>query len=344
MSRKLLLVNPASAESARSASVPPLGLAYVAAVTPEGWDIQIVDEYVDELPGEDVDLVALTAPTAAIRRAYAIAGHYRERGIKVVLGGVHASMLPDEASRHVDAVVIGEAERIWAEVIGDFEKSRLRVMYRGAPVDLRHFSILPRRDLLSPSYLWATVQTSRGCPYSCRFCSSSWLGSRKYQQRSVDSVLAEIETIDNEYILFLDDNLIGYGRKASEKALQLFRGMAARNLGKKWWMQATTRVAGNHELLEAAAESGCMFALLGVENGNPHHFVDSSRPPDPAVCLESQKAAVEEFHRAGIPVLGAFTIGSGYRTKGYSKELADFALQSGIEVDDLALAICGRHV
>ncbi len=86
-----------------------------------------------------------------------------------------------------------------------------------------------------------------------------------------------------------------------------------------------------------------MFALIGVENGNPHHFVESRTPPDPAASLESQKSVVEEFHKAGIRVLGAFTIGNGYRTKGYSKELAEFASQSGIRVDDLALAMCGKH-
>ncbi len=143
---------------------PPLSLAYVAAVTPESWEVKIVDENFGPSTLEDADLVGITAFTSNIGRAYQLAASYREKGIPVVLGGIHASMLPEEALQHADAVVKGEVEGVWGNILEDFEKKQLRGIYQGPILDLSRYDILPRRDLLHPDYLWNSIQTSRGCP------------------------------------------------------------------------------------------------------------------------------------------------------------------------------------
>ncbi|MGD9138207.1 MAG: cobalamin-dependent protein, partial [Desulfobacterales bacterium] len=148
--KKLLLVNPVGQSSgyllSKFSTIPPLSLAYIAAATPSDWEIKIADENFSRLVFEDADLVGISAFTSNINRAYEIAGIYRKQGIKVVIGGIHASMLPDEALQYADAVVVGEAELIWKKVLEDYDNNRLRGKYSGPRVDLSQSTIKPRRD------------------------------------------------------------------------------------------------------------------------------------------------------------------------------------------------------
>ena len=158
-------------------TLPPLNLAYIAAVTPTNWEVKIKDENFTPFEFEEADLVGITAFTSNINRAYELAEIYREKKIKVIFGGIHASMLPEEVLQHGDSVVVGEVEGIWEKVIRDFENNALQPKYKGPQVDLSQSKILPRRDLIHPDYLWNSIQTSRGCPFSCYFCSvSNYLG------------------------------------------------------------------------------------------------------------------------------------------------------------------------
>lgn len=163
--KKLLLINPVGRRSgymlSRFTLFPPLGLAYVAGATPPDWDVKILDENFEPFEFEEADLVGITAFTANVNRAYEIARVYRDRKIKVVLGGIHASMVPEEALKYVDAVVVGEAEDIWGQVLRDFEGERLSQRYEGPRIDLNASRIRPRRDLIHPDYFWETIQTSR---------------------------------------------------------------------------------------------------------------------------------------------------------------------------------------
>ena len=214
---------------------PPLSLAYVAAVTPSNWEVKIVDENFDKFVFEEADLVGITAFTTTISRAYEIACMYRERKIKVVMGGIHVSMLPDEALQYADVVVVGEVESIWERVINDFENKRLSTKYVGIQIDLTQFKITPRHDLLHPEYFWHSVQTSRGCPFNCYFCSVSKHLGKEYRQRKPQEILNELEEIRGKYITFVDDNLIGYSPESKNRAMELFKGMIQRRLRKKWW-------------------------------------------------------------------------------------------------------------
>lgn len=339
--KKLLLINPVGHKSgfllSRSTTVPPLGLAYVAALTPPGWQIKIIDENFDDFVFEDADLVGITAFTSNINRAYEIATIYKDKNIKVILGGIHASMLPDEALQFVDTVVIGEAENTWRRVIQDFENNSLSRKYKGGTVDLTKFNIIPRRDLFNDNYFWQTIQTSRGCPLNCNFCSVSKYLGKQYRQRNTDDILKELQEIKGDYIFFLDDNLIGYGKEAYQHAKELFRGMIKLGLNKRWWMQTSINAAEDEEILQLAAQAGCMFAFIGFESIKTESLTNFKKGVNIKVGADNYKRVVDIFHKYGIGVLGAFIIGSDYETPDYYKQFADFLVESGIDIFQISL-------
>lgn len=339
--KKLLLINPVGRRSgyllSKFSTFPPLGLAYVAAVTPSNWDVKILDENFDKFVFEEADLVGITAFTSNINRAYEIAQIYRKRRIKVVIGGIHASMLPDEALQYADTVVIGEAEGIWDKVIRDFEENKLSPKYIGPQVDLTRFSITPRRDLMHPGYLWDSVQTSRGCPFNCYFCSVTKYLGKEYRQRRAKDVLGELEKIKGEYIVFVDDNLIGYSPANRERATELFEGMIKRGMCKKWWMQTSINAADDERVIELAAHAGCMFVFIGFETISKEMLKDMKKGINLKKGIENYGKVLDTFHKHGIGVLGAFIIGNDYESPAYYQELADFLVHSGIDAVQISI-------
>jgi radical SAM superfamily enzyme YgiQ (UPF0313 family) len=225
---KLELIVPAVKEPVKSRGkllVPPLGLAAIAALTPPEVDVSLTDEGITKVDFEkEVDLVGITALTYTVHRAYEIADSFRARGVKVVMGGMHPSVMPEEASLHADAVVVGEAEGIWGDVIEDFKANKLRRIYRQNKLPSLVGLPIPRRDLYQKGayYCTNTLWATRGCPYSCSFCSVSTIFGRKYRCRPVDEITEEVETLDRSKIIgFVDDNIIGNPRFAKE----LFRSL-----------------------------------------------------------------------------------------------------------------------
>jgi radical SAM superfamily enzyme YgiQ (UPF0313 family) len=344
MGRKLVLVNPVNPARTgltfnKSSRFPPIGLGIVAALTPNHWDVALVDEnwepfiYQDADPstGSGPSLVGITAFTASANRAYEIAAIYRERGVPVVMGGIHASMCTEETLRFVDAVVVGEAEAVWPQVVADVEAGRLQRVYRGERNDLTG-SPQPRRDLFHPDYVFASVQTSRGCPMDCEFCSVTAFNGRRYRRRPPEEVLDELETIPQKMLFFVDDNIIGYGKASREQALAIFRGMVERKLDKLWFCQASLNFADDDEVLRWAARAGCKMVFLGLEAEEADALVEVNKRLNLQRGVENYAQAFRRIHHAGIAVLGAFIFGMDDDTPDKLHRRAEYMVNSGVDV------------
>jgi radical SAM superfamily enzyme YgiQ (UPF0313 family) len=339
--KKLILINPVGQRSglllSRFSVFQPLSLAYLAAVTPPNWDVKIIDENFETFEFEQADLVGITAFTTNINRAYEIARQYREHNIKVILGGIHVSMVPAEALQYADAILVGEADNIWAEIIADFENNRLARQYNGPPVDFENSRIIPRRDLLHPDYFWQSIQTSRGCPFNCSFCSVSRYMGKKYRQRNVEAVLEDLESIKGKYIFFLDDNLVGYSVENKKRAMDIFRGMCERNLRKKFWMQTSINMADDEELVELAAKAGCMFVFVGFESISTEQLRQMHKGINLKNGVDNYRRVIDTFHKYGIAVLGSFVIGNDNESQAYYEELGNFLLRAGVDIVQITL-------
>jgi radical SAM superfamily enzyme YgiQ (UPF0313 family) len=336
MRRKLVLVNPVNPVRTgltvnRSSRFPPIGLGIVAALTPERWDVELVDENWESFAYREADLVGITAFTASARRAYEIAAAYRERGVPVVMGGIHASMCTQEALHFVDAVVVGEAEMVWPQVVADVEAGQLKRVYRGEWTDLVGLPH-PRRDLFHPGYIFASVQTSRGCPMDCDFCSVTAFNGRRYRRRPPEEVLDELATIPQKMLFFVDDNIIGYGGKSREQTLAIFKGMVERKLDKRWFCQASLNFADDENVLQWASRAGCKMVFLGLEADEVDALVEVNKRLNLQRGVQSYDEAFRRIHRAGIAVLGAFIFGMDGDTPEKLRHRTDYMIHSGIDV------------
>jgi radical SAM superfamily enzyme YgiQ (UPF0313 family) len=334
--KKLVLVNPVNPVRTgltvnEGSRFPPIGLGIVAALTPASWDVSLVDENWEPFAYREADLVGITAFTASAPRAYEIAAVYRQRGVPVVMGGIHVSMCPEEALRYVDAVVVGEAETAWPQVVADVERGALQRLYCGEPADLNQVP-WPRRDLFHPEYRFASVQTSRGCPMDCDFCSVTAFNGRRYRCRPPDEVLAELEAIPQQMVFFVDDNIIGYGKASRERALALFRGMVERGMDKHWFCQASLNFADDREVLRWAARAGCRMVFLGLEAEEVDALGEVNKQLNLKRGVDAYAEAFRRIHRAGIAVLGAFIFGMDGDTPQGLRRRADYMIRSGIDV------------
>jgi radical SAM superfamily enzyme YgiQ (UPF0313 family) len=342
MSKTLLLINPVQDARLNLSSVPglrltPTSLAYLAALTPPEWDITLVDENVTPLIPAEADLVGITAITTNALRAYEISELYRRNGTKTVMGGIHASMMPGEAIKFVDSVVIGEAESVWQTVLHDFECNELQRFYHGERISLEN-SIRPRRDLYSShKYKANFIQTARGCPNDCEFCSVTIFGGRLYRQRPVEEVLNELEDVDGKNLFFIDDNILGYGSKAESRAIQLFRGMKARGLNKRWACQVGIDFAANPEVLRCAREAGCAVAFIGFESVNEETLRGMHKARNLKIGIGNYKDIAQRIHDHGIAIHGAFVFGGDGDKQDVFPRTIEFILDSNIDSAQLTI-------
>ena len=258
--------------SKKAVNVPTLSTMILSALTPrDQFEVEFIDEKIESINYDsNPDLVAITSNTTIINRAYEIAGEFRKRGTKVVLGGVHASILPEEVSQHVDAVAIGEAEYIWQDILNDFLRGNLKERYQADKfVDMSKDYVLPDNSILKRDfYLTDTsIELSRGCPHKCTFCSDSVVYGSKYRVRDIDQVIAQIEQTESDYLFFADDNVIGKPKFAKE----LLGRLAKKD--KRWIGSASTILAENKELTDLVIESGCKFLIVGFESTSPESLM-----------------------------------------------------------------------
>jgi radical SAM superfamily enzyme YgiQ (UPF0313 family) len=308
---------------------PILGLTLLASFFPKHYEVKIINEVIEKVDfNGEFDLVGITALTCVVRRAYAIADRFRARGVKVILGGVHPSLLPEEAKEHADAVFIGEAEGLFQEVIRDFEAGQLKPFYKNRErADLKRMP-LPRWDLLNKCYrpFFKVIETSRGCPNRCEFCSVPIINGKRYRLRPLEEVDRELSQIirkEGEYIFLTDDNVTAKEDYAFG-LFEIFKRHCVR------WMGFTTiKIAMNEMLLRKAYESGCVSLFIGFEsllqenlNGVSKRFVDA----------KESSSLIKIIQRHGIGIQGAFIFGFDEDDSGIFKKTVEFVQKNHIEL------------
>jgi len=300
---KIKLISAAVRSRSKWSQIMTLSLPAVAAATPDGHEITIEDERVKKIRLDDSpDLVGISFEVFRAYRAYEIADHYRQRHVPVVLGGMHASVMPEEGLQHADAVVVGEADEVWPQVVADAEVGRMRGIYKGErPVDLSKLKP-PRLDLIDASrYLpFYPIEATRGCTHACAFCSTHYVHGLGFRTRPVDHVVADVERAGNRLIAFLDDNLVVDEAFAKE----LFTSMIP--CGKKFFMQSHLLLAENEELLSLAAKAGCLGVFVGVESVSAAALSEANKGFN---RVERLKDNIARFHDRGILVDGGIIFG-----------------------------------
>ncbi len=311
----------------------PLSLMTLAGLTPPEWAVTLFDENIgasldDEAPYPD--LVGITAFTSQAPRAYDIAARFRRRGVPVVMGGIHATMCVDEAMARVDSVVTGEADAIWPQVLADAAAGRLKPRYDGGLA--RMGSVRPaRHDLSAGDYAFGAIQTTRGCPMNCTFCSVTAFNGAHYRQRPISEVVGEFRATPEKRVLVVDDNLVGTRPEHIARAKALFRALAAADLGKAWVAQATINFADDEELLTLAARAGCAGVFIGFESPTPEGLSEIGKRFN-LLKGRSLAASVARIQRHHILVVGSFIIGLDVDTAGIGRRTAEAARRYGVDL------------
>ncbi len=315
------------------ASLPSLSLLTLAALTPSDVDVsyhESADVERDPRVLDGCDLVAITTMTAQAFEAYAIADRLRAAGVTVVMGGLHATAVPDECSEHANAVIIGEGEPIWRTVLDDARRGKLADRYRARGYFDLTDAPMPRFGLLDPSrYNRLTVQTSRGCPHKCEFCASSITLTPGYTTKPADKVIAELRAIKEiwarPFIEFADDN--SFAKRGEAK--DFLRALKHERV--KWFTECDVSIASDAELIDLMRDAGCRQVLIGLESPVEDGMGGIERNSDwklRQVC--KYERAVHEIQSRGVTVIGCFVLGLDGHTPEVFDRVYDFAMRSSL--------------
>jgi hypothetical protein len=309
----------------------PLALPTVAALTPDHYDIHIYDEDIEPLPlNSHPDIVGITTLAATITRAYELADNYRSKGIKVVLGGPYASFMTEEALKHADAIVVGEAEGSWQECLKDFEQGSMKPVYKTDDYTPYKTQKPPRWDLIDTRKIFqVAIQVSRGCPFNCDFCLVSKLFGRKMRYREIENVVKEIKAAPSNYLFFVDDNLT-INKKYAKNLMK-----AIKPLGVSWGCMCSIDVANDDELLELMAESGCFNILIGFESLNPASLNETNKHQNKAATI--YEPAIRKIHSHGIHINASFVVGFDHDTLQEFDNIFNFSMQTSMPSVNLHL-------
>ena len=311
-----------------------LGLTLLASLFPKNYEVRIINEVIEEVDFDiDVDLVGITGLTCVIKRAYAIADQFRKKGVKVILGGIHPSLLPEEAKEHADSVIVGEAEGILGKVLEDFEAGELKPFYKNQDWSNLTGMPFPRRDLLGKQYtpFFRVIETTRGCPNRCEFCSVPTINGKRYRIRPLEEVDQELSAIikkKGEYLFLADDNVTA----KEDYALGLFE--IFKRHGVKWMGFTTIKIAMNEELLEKARESGCISLFIGFESLLQENLDNVSKRFVNAKELSNLVKTIQH-HQIGIH--GSFIFGFDGDDPTIFKKTVEFVQRNNIELPTFSI-------
>jgi radical SAM superfamily enzyme YgiQ (UPF0313 family) len=324
---KVTLIHPCVGRRAgrpylRGWQMAPLAPAVLASLTPPDVKVAFYDDSLEPIPFDDpTDLIGINVEAYTARRAYQIASEYRRRGVPVVMGGVHATLCPDEVSRYAESVVVGEAEQLWPRILADAERHALQPLYR-SPSRPPLIQVRPNRSIYGKrNYLpLGMVETGRGCRHQCEFCSVQSAYGHTRVRRPVEDVLADVEQLrDRPLIFFVDDNITADLVEAKE----LFRALIP--LGVKWVSQASINTAYDEECLQLMTASGCMGVLMGFESLDPATLKEMNKGFNMARGGFEQALANLRRHR--LSIYATFVFGYDHDTTASFEQTLAFALE-----------------
>jgi radical SAM superfamily enzyme YgiQ (UPF0313 family) len=308
---KLLLVSPAQLTEegkplrVKKTFIIPLSIYLLAGLTPKDWDIELVNDYTDDIDYDGgYDLVGITATTLHSERGFQIAAEFKKRGTKVVIGGFHPTLFPDIVKEHCDAIVIGEAELVWKRVLEDAAKDALQPVYKADSLSELNDQPVPGYEYIKKSkYIndIMPVECTRGCPYNCEYCSVTQFYGNKYRHRPVEQVVRDIKACGSRFINFVDDNIAGKASYAKE----LFEALSPLNLF--WVSQVSIRLADDEKLLALSAKSGFRYAIIGIETLDESNLAAMGKKKVNRV--EEYVAKTKMFRKHGITVAANLMFG-----------------------------------
>lgn len=320
-------------------NLPSVALLQLASLTPQDFDLEIINEELFPIDfNATTDLIALTAMTHTASRAYEIATEFRKRGIPTIMGGVHASERTNEALRHVDSVVVGEADEIWPEILQNFylTKSLERVYIAPTPADLdfKKRRYISKTRLIKPfpwlplEFKLAHVQATRGCPVGCDFCSVTKFNGKKIRHKSIDYLLTEIfeekERNDFDLLFFVDDNIVVQKNFAKD----LFTALVKSRINIKWFSQTDVRIT-DPDVLDLALESGLSMVYLGLESINESNLRSISSAK--RVWRKRYEETIKRLKSNGVIIIGSFIFGRDADTPDTFIRTVEWAIENRID-------------
>ncbi|MBN2161200.1 MAG: B12-binding domain-containing radical SAM protein [Spirochaetes bacterium] len=332
--KKILFINPSIKNTVfgkmKMLALPPMGLGILASRTPDDYEVSIVDENIDTIDfNADADLVAVTATTVQAPRAYRIIREFRQRGVPTVLGGIHASVRTEEASRFADTVAVGEADELWPVMLEDFSRGRMKKIYRAEAFPQLKGIPKVNRKLFSKKYMIHSVQTSRGCPCNCSFCSVTKFNGSRYRFREISEVIDEIAEIREKRLFIADDSIVGLGNDGTEHARMLFKNL--KGLGKSWGSQVCITIAEHDDLLKAAADAGANTFYIGFESIEAESLKSVGKGINLRPVIRNYSTTIKKIHDHGIGVIGGFILGCDADTKDIFDRTIEFVHETGID-------------